>query len=496
MSEPPPCYRRPSELSDDTLPPFSPSHASLSRRWILRQDSAADSSSEPAPSYHPPLATDLVADRVPSVTKPSAHVNWSAEPDLIEENPPIPVGFISLRVKTGDFEKAGSGGGGSGASAWDVEDDNSEDPNTLKPTMGWLSGANQCIGLMVGSGIFATPGKVVRYTGSPAMALVVWAFGGIVSLFGAMLYIELGCMLPQSGGEQAYLDVQYRKPRALVSFIFCWGMILLNRPGGESLDCMMFGQYLLFPAYGSMELVPRLLKLALAITVITIITVLNILSAKWAIRIHDCLTFVKIGMLLAVIFAGIVVATGLTSVPVAKDNWERFFTPGDFITPQSLALALFKTLWTFDGWNNLNYSLGELKDPVKNLPRATTFGVSMVVILYMFANTSYLLVLPQADMIAAEELVGGVFFKRIAGNIAGGIVFPILVAFSAFGGVCAMVYSASRVIQAAGVAGVLPFSRFLKRVHPVTKTPVNALIFNWFVTCIMILAPPPGAAYK
>ncbi|TPX31989.1 hypothetical protein SmJEL517_g04809 [Synchytrium microbalum] len=433
MSELPPRYRRPSEMSDDTLPPFSPTNSSLSRRWLLRQDSATSDASE-APSYHPASPSHPVAERESSVSKPKGHVNWSAEPDLIEEHPPTPAEFIPLRVKTGDFEKAGRGGGDvSGGSDCEVENDNAEDSNTLKPTMGWLSGANQCIGLMVGSGIFATPGKVVKYAGSPAMALLVWAFGGMISLFGAI-----------------------------------WSMIFLIRPAGEALDSTIFGQYLLYPIYGSVDLVPRWPKAALAV-----------------------------GMLLAVGISGIVVATGVTSVPLAKENWQSFFsTTGDSITPGSLALALFKIFWAFDGWNNLNYSLGELKDPVKTLPRATSFGVSTVVILYMLANTSYLLVLPQAEMIAAEELVAGVFFKRIAGDLAGGIVFPILVAFSGFGAVCAMVYSVSRVIQAGAVAGILPFSFLFKRVHPVTKTPVNALILNWVMACILILAPPPGAAYN
>src|SRR5215470_13192385 len=86
--------------------------------------------------------------------------------------------------------------------------------NGLQPTMGLFSGMAMVVGLMIGSGIFSTPGIILTSVGSPGLSLLVWVIGGAVTYCGALSFVELGTMLPKSGGEQAYLDYAFRKPRA------------------------------------------------------------------------------------------------------------------------------------------------------------------------------------------------------------------------------------------------------------------------------------------
>ncbi|TPX44441.1 hypothetical protein SeLEV6574_g04514 [Synchytrium endobioticum] len=493
-----------------------PSSTSLTRQYgyhTLRHDSVVSSSSH-APSYasngHDSTSRLLrnPGDRKLSVTSTSSSIWQSSETDvddcIVEEHTGVPVSrnimekkgpdgaieFVPLKVKGGNVVK---GEADSEEAAADKSGGGGE--TTLKPTMGWISGANLVVGLMIGSGIFAVSGKVLGYVGSPGMALVIWLIGGLAAFAGTFSYIELGCMLPQSGGEQAYLDAQYQKPRALVAFLFCWCMILAIRPGSEAVDSNIFGQYILYPIYGSTEAIPRWPKTGLAVACVTSLTILNICSAKWAIRVHDWLTFVKLGTVIAISVTGLVVATGVTHVPIATSNFSAPFA-GTSSSASGYALALFKIFWSYEGWNNLNYSLGELKDPVKNLPKAATVGVSLVTFFYLTANVSYLVVLPTSELLAAKELVAAVFFKKVMGSIVGGVICPLLVALSAYGAVAAMMFSVSRVIQAGSVAGVLPFSNLLKRLHPKTGTPVNALLLNWCVAMLYIVAPPPGAAYN
>ncbi len=52
--------------------------------------------------------------------------------------------------------------------------------------MGWFSGMCMVVGLMIGSGIFSTPGKILNDVGSPGMALVIWVAGGLVTLGGTL----------------------------------------------------------------------------------------------------------------------------------------------------------------------------------------------------------------------------------------------------------------------------------------------------------------------
>src|SRR5919202_916003 len=84
------------------------------------------------------------------------------------------------------------------------------------------------VGTVIGSGIFLTPGTVVRSAGSGGMALVVWATGGILSLLGALTFAELGSARPDSGGLYTYLRDAFG---AAVAFLFGWTMFLVIGSG-------------------------------------------------------------------------------------------------------------------------------------------------------------------------------------------------------------------------------------------------------------------------
>src|SRR5579862_5929296 len=75
------------------------------------------------------------------------------------------------------------------------------------------------IGTAIGSGIFLVPTDMVKAVGSPAMVFVVWIFGGILTLFGALTYAELSAALPEAGGEYVYLNAAYGP---FFGFIYGW----------------------------------------------------------------------------------------------------------------------------------------------------------------------------------------------------------------------------------------------------------------------------------
>ncbi|RKP02577.1 hypothetical protein CXG81DRAFT_10621 [Caulochytrium protostelioides] len=356
--------------------------------------------------------------------------------------------------------------------------------------MGWFSGMCLVVGLMIGGGIFSTPGKVLSDVGSPGIALLCWAFGGFVAFCGTFCYIELGTAIPKSGGEQAYLCVSYPKPVGLVSFMFCWAMIMCARPGASAADITIFAKYLLLAHSPTSSIWTERI---VGLISLTGITVLNMVSLRWAIRIHDGLTVVKMGILALITLSGVAVASGMTSIPQAgnfANTWGGAATSGG-----AYATALFRVLWSFDGWNNLNYAVGELKDPSKNLPKAAGMGVAIVTGLYLLANVAYLAVVPLDQLISGGELVASNFFIIVFGEFMGQRVLPLFIALAAFGAVCAMVFSAARVVYAAAQAGMLPFSGWLATLNPRFQTPINALLLNYALTVFLLLAPPPGAAF-
>jgi len=140
--------------------------------------------------------------------------------------------------------------------------------------------------------------------------------------------------------------------------------------------------------------------------------------------------------------------------------------------------------------------LGELKNPRKNLPIAAGVGVSLVTVLYIMANIAYITVVPAAVAFSSKEILAGTFAEIVFGPVFGKHILPLFVSLSTYGAVCAMVFSASRVMVVAAEEGYLPGSRFFCATHPRFHTPVNALIFNWIWTMVLMLAPPPGDAFS
>jgi len=279
-------------------------------------------------------------------------------------------------------------------------------------------------------------------------------------------------------------------------------MIVCIRPGSAAADSTVFGKYLMYGIFGDQNSLAdgfvknyyNFLMRAFGVFCITSITLINIFSVKLSIRIHDILTSIKVLVLLLISVSGIVVLAGGTNVPYTG-NWSQLFT-GSKIDANSFSKALFGIFWAYDGWNNLNYSVGELKNPRRNLPIAAGLGVTIVTILYLMANVAYITVIPATIAFTSHELLAGNFGEIVFGRVFGHIILPILIALSVYGAVSAMVFSMSRVMFVAAKAGFLPFSNVFGKLHHSLKTPIYALLFNWCWTMVMLLGPPPGEAFE
>jgi amino acid transporter len=364
------------------------------------------------------------------------------------------------------------------------------DGENLRRTVGPFSATMLITGMVIGSGIFSTPSGILKTVGSVGMGLTIWVIGGIVSYFGVLAYLELGCMLPRSGGEKEYLDTEYRRPRALMPFIFCMSLIFLIRPGSCAADSIVVGDYILFSAQTTNEWAAR----GIGVAVITSICIIHSLSVRGGIAIQNVLTGVKVVTLLFICMTGIVAAAGgIPSVP-KTGNFDNSFA-GTSANGNAYASALFKVFFAYDGWNNANYILDELKNPIRTLKISALSGITLVTILYTVANIAYVVVVPKDDIINATTLVAAEFFHRVFGPVAGARVLPILVAISAYGSVMCMTFTAGRVIFEAAKEGYLPFADFFATVSRF-ETPMNAFIIHWVMTMALMLAPPPGEAYN
>ena len=124
-------------------------------------------------------------------------------------------------------------------------DDSDEKPITFKRIVGIPAGISFIVGSIIGSGIFATPKYVLLYSGSVGLSLIVWFLGGVISLFGALCYAELGAMIPKSGSVYNYLNEAFGP---LPAFLYIWTLVLFLKPADITL-LLVFGAYVIEPFF-------------------------------------------------------------------------------------------------------------------------------------------------------------------------------------------------------------------------------------------------------
>ncbi|CEP14274.1 hypothetical protein [Parasitella parasitica] len=368
----------------------------------------------------------------------------------------------------------------------------------LQKKVSFGNGLGLVVGMMIGSGLFSSPGPVLASSGAYGTALVVWLVSGLLALCGALCYAELGTILPMNGGEAVYLG---RAFGSLVSFMFEFVTIVIQKPGSLAIICIVFGDYVSRIAYhtyffnvphdsdASVELadsvIPTFLPKLLAVICLCVLTLVNALSVRAGIRVQDVLTVVKVLTAIVISIVGVVVLANKDLVVGNSLEGDPFQGFGSISFGQ-FAVAFYSDmtgLWAYEGWNNLNYVSGEMKDPHRDLPRVIIFGIPLVIFCYLLSNVAYLAAL-RPQVVMHTNTVAMDFGKKIFGP-AGGIVFAVCVALSCFGSANASVFTGARIIYVSAKQGHIP--SFFGKLSPLRHTPVLALLLQACLTTVMIM---------
>ena len=180
-------------------------------------------------------------------------------------------------------------------------------------------------------------------------------------------------------------------------------------------------------------------------------------------------------------------------MPKASNFSDPF--KGTKTDPNALSGAFLKAFFTFDGWNNLNYSLDELIDPVKTLPRASFSAVAITSVLYLAAVTSYFLVIPASEIDPKAAILAGTFFKSTMGEMVGQRIIPFMIGLSAFGSSMCTTFGVSRVTASAAAEGYFPLSSYFG--YKTEKgSPLGGLVLHLIMTSILIIFPPSGEVFN
>lgn len=345
----------------------------------------------------------------------------------------------------------------------------------LPRTVGFWGAIGIMIGVTIGSGIFRQPASIAQHLGSPAMVLVLWGVGGLLSLFGALTYAELATVYPRSGGIYNYLANGLGRGLA---FVFGWTYMVITKPFAAAGIAVLFA-----------EQVNILLGVRWNIPVVvcvwlTLLTALNVLGMRLGAGVS--LVFSVLKVLALVVIVGVAAA-------MMKGGAEHFraeASPKPLLA--ALAPVMLAILWTYDGWSDVGSISGEVKDPQRMLPRIFFIGTSVVIVLYLVVNAVYLWVVPLAEMRALEAVdasgapntVARVVMERLVGP-AGGMIVTIMILVSTLGATHASIITGARVTFAQAQDRLL--FQFLGRIHPKYKTPAVALWSQLVFSCAAVL---------
>lgn len=328
----------------------------------------------------------------------------------------------------------------------------------LPRNLGLWSAAAILVGTTIGSGIFRVPREVAADIGDPQAMLLLWVVGGVITLTGALTIAELAAIYPRSGGIFAYiLEAEGRLP----AFLYGWAELTVIRASAVGGISLVFAKYL-----GEFVAITPQQERWVAAAVILLIALLNYLGVAYASLLMNVTTVLKYGAMLGL---------GLFAFTAGNGSAANFTTasPTAVVTTSALLTALVPIMWTYDGWSNLSFIGGEVKEPGRNLPRALIIGTAAIVAIYLLVNAAYLYLLPAAEMGQVERVAAEAAKRIPMFGGAGAAIISGIVMVSCFGSVNGSILTGPRIFF--GMSEQRLFFPAIARVSPRFKTPSVAI---------------------
>ncbi|KAL4948260.1 amino acid/polyamine transporter I [Aspergillus filifer] len=361
-------------------------------------------------------------------------------------------------------------------------------PNKQRRHLGLLSTTFLITNRMIGTAIFSVPSSICGSVGSAGATLLLWLAGLFLAYCGMFIWIELGSLMPRSGGEKVYLEAAFPRPAMLVTTVF---MVFVVGLGFTGIGSVVVAENILLTINGTAS---DWVKRALAIGVLTLIATIHIKSCTLGVKIMNILATSKILILTLIILSGLRALAGdLPQIPNPGSSLSHPFENSSTSIP-AYTNALFKILATYQGWSNAAYVLDEVKSPRIVLKIAGLVGVGSVGLLYILTNLSYFIVatpeeISQTGVTVVALLIGKVFGETMLWLTA------LLAALSSFGNLMTASFSMARVVREFAREGVLPFSSvFVQRTREGGPSWAFGLVFA--ASAGMILFIPFGEVYN
>lgn len=353
---------------------------------------------------------------------------------------------------------------------------------SLAKRIGLWSATAIVTGSIIGSGVFMKPSTMAAQLQSPVWLTLVWIIAGIFSLLGALIYAELGAMMPETGGIYVYFRKMFG---GFIAFLYGWAAFsVINTASVAAISfvCAKYADYFLhlprfaqsveqgivwhIPFIGDLHPLENFGVKALAITLVILFTILNYISVKAGSVFQIVSTFLKMAVIAALVIG--IFSSG-------NGSFENFVQAQH---PQqgwgllgAVVVAMTGAFYAYDGWINITFVAGEIKQPQRNIPLSLIAGVVACIAIYVLVNQAYLFVLP-VEQIASSQLVAADAILAALGK-TGGAITAAMIVICTLGALNGNMMASCRITYAMGQDKV--FLPWAGKAHQKFRTPGNAL---------------------
>jgi APA family basic amino acid/polyamine antiporter len=366
--------------------------------------------------------------------------------------------------------------------------------SALAKKIGFWSATSIIVGSIIGSGVFMKPASMAEQLGSPIWLTIIWVIAGLFSLFGALIYAELGAMMPETGGIYVYFRKMFG---GFVAFLYGWAAFsVINTASVAAISfvCAQYADYFLhlprfdtateqafvwhIPFIGDLYPLENFGVKSLAISLVILFTAINYVSTKAGSTFQLVSTFVKMAVIAMLVFGIFLSGSGsfhhFVSAEIPKEGTALL---------SGIIAAMTGAFFAYDGWINIASMAGEVKQPQKNIPKSLWLGVLVCVVVYVLVNQAYLYVLP-VERIAGSSLVAADAIGIALGNTGEAIVAAMIVVCT-LGAINGNTMAPTRITYAMGKDKV--FLPWAGKEHKRFQTPANALLLHGAWTIVFII---------
>ena len=336
------------------------------------------------------------------------------------------------------------------------------------------------IGSVIGSGIFRTPGPILKQVGgSIGLSMLVWIVGGVLSLLGALTYAELAASNPEAGGLYCYIRDGFGRAPA---FLYGWCLFLVIASGSVAALARVFSEYL-----AKVLPISPVTQTFIAVVMIAVVTAVNVWGTRKSADLQNWTTLIKVGII--VVLSAALLSLGRHAGEMLPAMGATQHGAGMI---SNFGLAMIAVLWAYEGWQFGTYSAGEVIDPQKAFPRAFLLGSLVLMGLYLIAVFAYLFALGPAAT-AASDAIAATAVGAVLGTWAGKIV-ALTILISTFSAANSVILTAPRVFYAMAQDDL--FFKKLAVVHVNFRTPMFAIVALGAWSAVLVCAGELGTFKK